>query len=96
MTFFHPVELSAAVHISIYIIYNGEDLLRQKLLCTDQYCEISKDSYSLTIQLLNTTFNIPNAKYYVVIDDKFLRYKNESEPIPGIRPRKWVIRTEGL
>ncbi|CAB4481933.1 unnamed protein product [Rhizophagus irregularis] len=85
LTFIHTVDLTAAVNISIYLESDGRYFLRQTLLCTDQYCEIGNNGYSLTINLLDITFNTPNADYSVEIDDKFLRYQNESETIPGIR-----------
>ncbi len=74
--------------------------MRQKVLCVhfefhaeDSNCVISNDGYSLTIKLPNATFNIPNAIYYVEIDDGFLRYKNENKTIPGIKSDKWMIKT---
>ncbi|CAB4481934.1 unnamed protein product [Rhizophagus irregularis] len=93
LTFIHTVDLTAAVNISIYLESDGRYFLRQTLLCTDQYCEIGNNGYSLTINLLDITFNTPNADYSVEIDDKFLRYQNESETIPGIRKGSWMIKT---
>ena len=65
--------------------------MRQSLLCTKPHCDIS--DYSLTINLHNVAFNIPSATYYVEIDDDFLKYKDENEMVPGIKPGKWIIRT---
>ncbi|CAB5165759.1 unnamed protein product [Rhizophagus irregularis] len=93
LTFIHTVDLTAAVNISIHLESDGRYFLRQTLLCTDQYCEIGDNGYSLTINLLDITFNTPNADYSVEIDDKFLRYQNESETIPGIRKGSWMIKT---
>ena len=45
------------------------------------------------IKLLNTTFNVPNATYYVKIDDGFVRYKEELTTVPGIAQEKWIINT---
>jgi hypothetical protein len=93
LTFIHTVDLTVAVNISIYLISGDENLLRQTVLCTNQYCKISDDGYSLTIELLENTFNTPNANYSVEIDDNFLRYRNESETIPGIKRGSWIIKT---
>jgi len=97
LTFVHPIELTVAVNISIYLKYNDEYFLRQRFLCTSQYCVISDDDHSLTINLLDITFNVPNMIYYVEIDDKFLKYKDESIIIPGIKLGNWMIKTtEGI
>jgi hypothetical protein len=97
--FFHRIDLTIpVVNISIYQKHNEHKLLRQIFLTTDQYCEISNDYYSLTIKLLDITFNVPNAIYYVEIDDDFLKYKTEFEynnTIPGIKSDKWIIKTKG-
>lgn len=61
LTFIHTVDLTAAVDISIHLESDGRYFLRQTLLCTDQYCEIGDNGYSLTINLLDITFNTPNA-----------------------------------
>jgi hypothetical protein len=98
ITFFHRIDLTIPVNISIYQKYNDHNLLRQIFLTTDQYCVKCNNNYSLTIRLSDITFNLPNATYYVKIDDKFLKYKNEHEyeiTIPGIKPDKWVIKTNG-
>ena len=54
---------------------------------------ISEDSYSLTMSLLNTTFNVHNASYGVEIDNGFVRYKDENVAIPGITQGNWIINT---
>nr|AMJ52378.1 hypothetical protein [Rhizophagus clarus] len=99
ITFLNPIDPTIATYISIYYINNtnnDESILRQKFLCTSPYCIISKDFYSLTIYLSNNTFNIPNASYYVEIDDKFIEYKYELIKIPGIKPRNWIIKTDSI
>ncbi|GBB91078.1 hypothetical protein RclHR1_01820007 [Rhizophagus clarus] len=95
MTFLNPIDPTTPVYISIYHYYeNNEDILRQKFSCTTPFCTISEDMYSLTINLLsNTTFNIPDAAYYVEIDDNFVEDKYEIETVPGIKPRNWNIYT---
>ncbi len=91
ITFVHSIDLTTPVNISIYQKYNDENLLRQRFLYTYPYCIIS--DYLFTINLHNITFNVPNATYYVEIDDKFLRYKDENEMVPGIKLGNWIIKT---
>jgi len=94
ITFVHLVDPTAApVNVSIYQKYSDENLLRQRFLCTTSHCVISKDGYLLTIHLHDVTFNVPNATYYVEIDDNFLKYKGNDEMISGIKPEKWIIKT---
>ncbi|CAG8715805.1 1384_t:CDS:2 [Rhizophagus irregularis] len=95
MTFLNPIDPTIPVYISIYHYHNYEDILRQKFLCTMPFCTISEDSYSLIINLSsNVTFNIPNASYYVEIEDNFVEYKYEIETVPGIKkPKSWNIYT---
>ena len=95
MIFVHLIELATPVNISIYQRYD-ENLLRQKILCEIPRCTISEDEYSLTIKLDDVTFNVPNATYYVEINDNFLRYKDQDVMIPGVKLGNWIIQmTEG-
>src|SRR6266498_341737 len=91
ITFVHLIGYKNPVNISIYQELEGKYLLRQKVLCTDPYCVIS--NYSLTIKLLDTTFNLPNTTYSVEIEENFLRFKSEDTPIPGIELGRWMIKT---
>ena len=71
----------------------GEYLLCQKLLCTEPYCVISNNNYTLTIKLLSIIFNLPNTTYSVEINDEFLKYKNDNMPVPDIILGKCMINT---
>ncbi|RIA80457.1 hypothetical protein C1645_838654 [Glomus cerebriforme] len=96
ISFVHSIDpITTAVNISVYLQHNNENLLRQKFLCANPNCVISDDSYSLKINLLNITFNIPNTAYYVEIDDNFVKYKYDGPKtiIPGIKPGNWIIKT---
>ncbi|GES93450.1 hypothetical protein GLOIN_2v1871822 [Rhizophagus clarus] len=95
ISFVHFIDPTYAVNVSIYQQLDDENLLRQRFLCTIPNCVISDDFYSLTINILNVTFNIPNASYYVEIDDNFVKYKYEYGDlvIPGIKPGNWIIKT---
>ncbi|CAG8683313.1 3250_t:CDS:10, partial [Funneliformis mosseae] len=95
MTFSRAVESTVPVNISIYLKHDDTNLLRQIFLCSKQNCVIGDDDDSLTIVLLDITFNVPNATYYVEIDDDFLKYKDESEMITGIKLGNWIIKTTG-
>ncbi|RIA98785.1 hypothetical protein C1645_870401, partial [Glomus cerebriforme] len=93
ITFLNQIDPTTAVNISIYLIHDNDYYLRQKFLCTNPYCIISDDFYSLKINLLSNPFNIPNASYYVEIDDDFVEYKYEHIKVPGIKPGNWIINT---
>ena len=77
--------------------------MRQKFPCTNKYCAINdNDPYTLNINLLDVTFNVPNATYCVVIDDGFLKYRSDdgflkrngiNGVIPGVKRDNWVIKT---
>ncbi|CAG8463105.1 11906_t:CDS:2 [Funneliformis caledonium] len=95
MTFSRAVESTVPVNISIYLKHDDTNLLRQIFLCSKQNCVIGDNDDSLTIVLLDITFNVPNATYYVEIDDDFLKYKDESEMITGIKLGNWIIKTTG-
>ncbi|CAI2167912.1 20587_t:CDS:2 [Funneliformis geosporum] len=95
MTFSRAVESTIPVNISIYQKLNERNILRQRFLCFRQNCVIGDDENSLTINLLNITFNVPNATYFVEIDDAFLKYKGTDEMISGIKLGTWVIKTTG-
>ena len=67
--------------------------MREKFLCTIPQCVIS--GYSLTINLNDVTFNVPNANYTVEVDNNFLKYEGYDELVPGIKPDLWIIQTTG-
>ncbi|PKC02713.1 hypothetical protein RhiirA5_424845 [Rhizophagus irregularis] len=51
------------------------------------------DDYTIKIKVIDSTFNQPNTKYYVLIDDGFVESKDLQEPIIGIQDNAWNFNT---
>ncbi|CAB4410846.1 unnamed protein product [Rhizophagus irregularis] len=96
ITFLNAIALTnTAANISIYYEtgINNNTLLRHMFLCVRPHCIISDNSLSLTADIPEFTFNMPNANYYVEIDDGFVKYKYDDITIPGIKVKNWNITT---
>ncbi|CAB4437910.1 unnamed protein product [Rhizophagus irregularis] len=51
------------------------------------------DDYTIKIKVIDSTFNQPNTKYYVLIDDGFVMSKDLQEPIIGLQDNAWNFNT---
>ncbi|GES87507.1 hypothetical protein GLOIN_2v1834901 [Rhizophagus clarus] len=51
------------------------------------------DDYTIEVTVIDSTFNQPNTKYYVLIDDGFVKSKDLQEPILGIQQPVWYFMT---
>ncbi|PKC73479.1 hypothetical protein RhiirA1_451113 [Rhizophagus irregularis] len=95
ITFLNAIALiQTTANISIYYETGiNNSTLRHKFLCVKPHCIISDNSLSLTADIPEFTFNMPNAIYYVEIDDGFVKYKHDNITIPGIKEKNWNITT---
>ncbi|CAB4437946.1 unnamed protein product [Rhizophagus irregularis] len=50
-------------------------------------------TYTIKIKVIDSTFNQPNTKYYVLIDDGFVMSKDLQEPIIGLQDNAWNFNT---
>jgi len=75
---------------------NNQDVLRQSFPADSQYCQLSDDRKTLNIQVLTSTFNIPNENYYVIIGDNALIQASNGQPLMGIRENTWRITTGNI
>ncbi|CAJ0841764.1 14638_t:CDS:10 [Entrophospora sp. SA101] len=84
-------------NISIYQINNNEQvILRQSFPADSSYCTISDDKKSLNIRVLTSTFNLPNTKYYVVVEDGALKLSSTGQPLIGIYKNIWKFTTDNV
>ncbi|CAJ0868224.1 10516_t:CDS:10, partial [Entrophospora sp. SA101] len=84
-------------NISIYQINNNDQyILRQSFPADSSYCKISDDKKSLVIQVLTSTFNLPNTNYYVVVEDGALKLSSTGQPLIGICKNIWKFTTDNL
>ena len=54
---------------------------------------IDPGQQTITLRVLSSTFNSPNSKYYVSTDSDFVKRKKDDEPITGLGPFVWNLRT---
>ncbi|CAG8598003.1 17806_t:CDS:2 [Gigaspora margarita] len=95
ITFQDPVSFANG-NLSIYQISNQVDILRQIINsknCIDN-C-IAKDNV-VTLDVYDSTFNEPGAKYYIQMDNKFVQNSIYDEAIMGIDPYIWIFQTANV
>ena len=57
-----------------------------------QYLTVDAQNQTVTLQVLNSTFNQPNMTYYVVLANGFVSSKDTEESILGV-DGPWKFRT---
>jgi hypothetical protein len=79
-------------NITIYQV-NGTDVLMRQTT-SGQVAEFFLiDNNSITLKVLPSTFNVPNAEYHVAIDPNFVKHRGTNEPIDRLAHTSWVLIT---
>jgi hypothetical protein len=93
ITFYDKVDLTSDRNITILQDDNG--IIRQVTSQSNNNGEFVKaiDDYTIEITVIDSTFNQPNTKYYVMFDDGFVKSKELQEPIIGIQDTAWNFMT---
>ncbi|RIB23535.1 hypothetical protein C2G38_2171062 [Gigaspora rosea] len=91
ITFFKAVALSTG-NITVYKTSNNS--IRQRISATmNNYIKISPDRKTISINVINSTFNQYNEGYYVEMDNNFVKYALYDEPLKGIESRIWILNS---
>ncbi|CAG8679954.1 3977_t:CDS:2, partial [Dentiscutata heterogama] len=92
ITYYNQVDLSEG-NITIYQIIDSDNAVVRQVVSgnNNQFCTLSNDGKSVTINVIPSTFNNPGQKYYVQIDNNFVRSQSFKEPLLGIQPRTWLF-----
>ncbi|RIA85944.1 hypothetical protein C1645_830057 [Glomus cerebriforme] len=54
-----------------------------------KFLTLDDDGITINIAVIDSTFNVPGGRYYVLIDDGFVKDRKFGEPIFGIRKNVW-------
>ncbi|RHZ82308.1 hypothetical protein Glove_109g323 [Diversispora epigaea] len=98
ITYYEPVELSDG-NIWIYRIdnsinNNNDNVTRQFVNShNNEFCYISDNGLTVTIKVIRSTFSYPSSKFYVKVDNNFVRSKVFGEPLMGINDNIWNFNT---
>ena len=92
ITLKQPIKLSQA-NVSIYQKNGDNNILRQTISSRSMYTSISNESYTVNIRLFKSTFNRPGEKYFVKVDNNFVKTLSNEEPLLGISERIWTFNT---
>ncbi|CAG8611342.1 11793_t:CDS:2 [Funneliformis caledonium] len=79
--------------IFIYQVNNSDSTLRQTIPGNSLSFTYSADNRTINISILESTFNQPNAKYYIVIEDNVVNDLETNQPIIGIGSNIWEFNT---
>ncbi|PKC02710.1 hypothetical protein RhiirA5_424842 [Rhizophagus irregularis] len=90
--FYNRVNLSP--YRNVTILQDG-GIVRQTTSVSDDNGDFVKliDDYTIEIKVIDSTFNQPNTKYYILMDDGFVESKDLKEPIIGIQDDSWRFIT---
>ncbi|CAG8608838.1 2974_t:CDS:10, partial [Ambispora leptoticha] len=95
ITYDEPVFLSSG-NITIY--QEGQsgsvDIFRQGVNQLSQNFQITIQDKNVSIPVLDSTFNVPNATYYVIVDTNFVRNSDTGEALLGMNKESWRFTTE--
>ncbi|CAG8559767.1 4638_t:CDS:10 [Ambispora gerdemannii] len=95
ITYSEPVTLSSG-NITIYQEgkYGSADIFRQGGNQLSQSLQINIQEKKVSISVLDSTFNVPNATYYVIIDTDFVQDSDTGETLFGMGKESWRFTTE--
>jgi hypothetical protein len=87
------VSLSAR-NITIYQI-DGEKVRVRLAISGDmsEFCLVDKDNQLVTVNVLSSTFSVPNSLYHIYIGSNFVKYNETNEPINKLPHTSWILRT---
>ncbi|RIB26733.1 hypothetical protein C2G38_188104 [Gigaspora rosea] len=94
ITFYKPVLLSTG-NITIYKASNDSERQSSAATMTDQV-SISPDGLTVSIKIVESTFNEYGEKYYIRMDANFVKDRNLSEPLSGIDKRIVVYESSNV
>ncbi|CAG8520254.1 5215_t:CDS:10 [Ambispora leptoticha] len=92
ITYNNELELSSG-NISIYRVYNDSVYLRQTASGFLRWSTLSNNSKTVTLNVLDSTFNQPNSTYFVTLDANYVISKITLEPLMGVDPNIWTFTT---
>ncbi|CAG8559720.1 14123_t:CDS:2 [Ambispora leptoticha] len=95
ITYEGPITLSSG-NITIYQEdkSGSADVFRQGMHQFSQPFQINVQDQTVSIHVLDSTFNIPNSTYYVIVDTNFVRDFDTNEALLGIGKESWRFTTE--
>ncbi|GBB90932.1 hypothetical protein RclHR1_01800017 [Rhizophagus clarus] len=96
ITYNMPVTLSIN-NFSIYQDDNGTPRLRQSAPGNpSKVFKLGSDNRTVYIDVLESTFNKPNANYYIVIDDNAVKDLISNQPLAGVGKSYWSFKTSDI
>ncbi|RIB27749.1 hypothetical protein C2G38_1694379 [Gigaspora rosea] len=92
ITFVYNIALSTG-NITIYKA--SDNSIRQRISATMQeFCKI--DGYTVSIKIINNTFNEHGEQYFVTMDNNFVKRVQTNEPLKGIHDGIWILNSDNF
>ncbi|KAF0501470.1 hypothetical protein F8M41_020001 [Gigaspora margarita] len=90
------VYIALSMSTSNFTIYKASDnSIRQRISATMyDFYKISSEGYTVSIKVINSTFNEDDEQYFVTMDNNFVKYQTFDEPIKGIHDSIWILKTD--
>ncbi|CAG8795515.1 23932_t:CDS:2, partial [Racocetra persica] len=89
--------LTSTGNITIYKA--SDNSIRQRVSANmHNFCKISvyDDADTISIKVINSTFNEYGERYFVTMDNNFVKRYLDDEPLRGIHDGIWIIETRDL
>jgi hypothetical protein len=88
-----PVLLSSR-NITIYQ-FDGQNVHTRQITSGEisEFYSVDEDKRVITVKVLSSTFNVPNATYHVHVGANFVKHNETNEPINKFPHNYWILRT---
>ncbi|CAG8525342.1 13012_t:CDS:2 [Funneliformis mosseae] len=91
--YFDQIDLSIGNITIFQIDDSGREIIRQFTSGFNERVSLDADGITVYVKIIKSTFNHPTGKYFVTIDNNFVKSRTYQEPLYGIRDRVWSFTT---
>ncbi|CAG8639214.1 1493_t:CDS:10 [Funneliformis mosseae] len=86
-----PIELSKS---NIIIFQYDRNIVRQNISgSNNEYVTLDENGTTVNVKIINSTFNRPGERYYVLIENDFVMSQEYQEPLLGLQNKDWFFTT---
>ena len=87
--------LPSARNITIYQIIDDRHTRMRLAISGDMsgFCSVDESNQLITVNVLSSTFSIPNSEYHIHVSPNFVKHNETNEPINKLPHSSWILRT---
>jgi hypothetical protein len=87
--------LPSARNITIYQIIDDQHTRMRLAISGDMsgFCLVDESNQLITVNVLSSTFSVPNSEYHIYVGANFVKHNETNEPINKLPHSSWILRT---